>query len=92
MKFSAAKGTRSLKNLLLFAAYLAALWGTSWYNLHYCGGTYNTVLTDILLSIAFAAAFFYPIAAPQKQHKVITTAISSIALAAAALCLFILHA
>lgn len=92
MKFSAAKGTCSLKNLLLFAAYLAALWGTSWYNLHYCGGTYNTVLTDILLSIAFAAAFFYPIAAPQKQRKVITTAISSIALAAAALCLFILHA
>lgn len=91
MRISAVKGTRSLKNLLLFAAYIAALCGTIWYNLHYYGGTYNTVVTDILLTVAFAVAFFYPVAAPQKPYKSIAAAVSGISLAAAVLCLFALH-
>ena len=91
MRISAVKGTRSLKNLLLFSAYIAALCGTIWYNLHYYGGTYNTVVTDIQLTVAFAVAFFYPVAAPQKPYKGIAAAVSGISLAAAVLCLFALH-
>lgn len=91
MRYSTGRGIQTLKSLLLFAAYTAALWGTSWYNLRYYGGTYNTVVTDVLLTVAFAVAFFYPIAAPQKPRKGIAAAISGISLAAAVLCLFVLH-
>ena len=91
MRYSAGRGIQTSKNLLLFAAYIAALWGTSWYNLRYYGGTYNTVVTDILLTVAFAVAFFSPITVPQKPRKGITAAVSSISLTAALLCLFVLH-
>lgn len=91
MNISAVKGIRTLKNLLLFAAYVAALWGTSWYDLHYYGGTYNTVVTDVLLTCTFAVAFFFPIVVPQKPRKGVVTVISCAALAAAVLCLFVLR-
>lgn len=91
MRYSTGRGIQTLKSLLLFAAYIAALWGTTWYNLHYYSGTYNTVVTDILLTIAFAVTFFYPIAVPQKPYKGITVAVSSMSLTAAVLCLFVLH-
>lgn len=70
MRFSAARSGRSaLWSLLTFLAYVAALWAIAYYNLHDYQGAYNTIVTDILLSLAFAAAFFPPMLAPRCNKR-----------------------
>lgn len=88
---AAPRRTRTVGNLLLFAVYLAALWAVGWYSLHRYGGAYSTAVTDSLLSLAFAAAFFLPLlfTSPHARHRIAALALALAA--AAALTLFLLQ-
>ena len=61
-----------LWGLAVFTVYVAALWFVGWYDLRICGGSYNTIVTDALLSAAFFAAFFLPLfpGCPRKAAAV----------------------
>lgn len=91
MKVNAAYSIRTLKNLLLFAAYIAALWSVTWYNFHFYSGTYNTIITDFLLTLAFIFAFFLPMAAPKRFKGQHAAFVSAVLCAAALLFLFLLR-
>lgn len=75
-----------VRGLLLFIVYVALLWGIGWYNFYICGGTYNTIVSDTLLSAAFAVSFFAPLF-PGCRKK--ATALLSLALLAAATITFV---
>ena len=75
-----------VRGLALFIAYVALLWGIGWYNFHLCGGTCNTIVSDTLLSAAFAVAFFAPLF-PGCRKK--AAALISLALLAAAAIAFL---
>ena len=83
--------TRTVGHLLLFAVYLAMLWAVGWYSLHRYGGAYSTAVTDTLLSLAFAAAFFLPLlfSSPRARQRI--AALTLALAAAAALTLFLLQ-
>ena len=50
-----------LRGLLLFILYVTALWAVGWYNFRVYSGSYNTIVTDTLLSAAFLVSFFPPL-------------------------------
>ena len=71
--------------LLLFCPYLAALWFSAWYDLHFYGGSYGTTAADLLLTLALVSALFPPIIAPERNtrlFKIIACAAAAAAVAA----------
>lgn len=74
--------------LLLFCPYLAALWFSAWYDLHFYGGSYGTTAADLLLTLALVSALFPPIIAPERNTRLFK--IIACAAAAAAVLVFFL--
>ena len=72
-----------LWGLAVFTVDVAALWFVGWYDLRICGGSYNTIVTDALLSAAFFAAFFLPLFPGCPRKAAAVAALSLLALAAA---------
>ena len=69
MRPAARTGRSALRSLFLFVLYVAALWAVTWYSLHYYHGAYNTIISDVLLTLAFAAAFFPPLLVPRCSRR-----------------------
>ncbi len=78
---------QAFKNFILFALYISALLGVAWYNFQYYGGTYNTIITDLLLTTSFIVAYFIPMMMPQQSKKSIYC-LSALLFVAAILLLF----
>ena len=74
---------RPVTGRLLRPRHQVWLWFVGWYDLRICGGSYNTIVTDALLSAAFFAAFFLPLLPGCPRKAAAVTALSLLALAAA---------